>query len=125
MRIAEERRVRKSGHGNSVTQPWPVDRLYFAFATKPTLRGSLTLVLEHSDDGDEWSAAATFTFRARGLRGHVGSLAQAKDQLRVRWMVRGGRWTFSVDVGPVTEASKPRMVDYESEPSALVVEPVE
>jgi hypothetical protein len=99
MRIAQEQHVRESGQGKAVTGFPGVRQMYVAFAAKPSWRGSLTLVLEHSDDGVEWSEAASFTFTRGGTRGHLDQVAEPKDQLRLRWTITGGTWNFSVDVG--------------------------
>jgi hypothetical protein len=100
MRFARGRKVWASGEAGPVAGFAGVGRVYVAFAAKPSWRGSLKLVLEHSDDGEGWWEAESFTFTPRGQTAHVGDVAEVKDQLRVRWAVNGGKWDFTVDVGP-------------------------
>ena len=99
MRIVEKRRLRGAGETAPVTGFGRVGPLYVAFSAKPAWRGSLAVVLEHSDDGERWAEACAYTFRTNGSRGRVDQIADPKDQLRVRWAVTGGRWDFRVDVG--------------------------
>jgi len=77
-------------------------QMYIAFSARPVWRGSMAVILEQSDDGVEWMEASSYTFEARGARGHVDQVGQAKDRLRVRWSVTAGIWGLRVDVGAAT-----------------------
>jgi hypothetical protein len=74
--------------------------LYVAFmVTRVGRRGALILAVEHSDDGEEWEEAASFTFVPSGQRSRLDQVSEPKDRVRVRWTIVGGLWNFSVDIG--------------------------
>lgn len=59
---------------------------------------SVTLLVEHSDDGDSWSTAATHTYTASGSS--TDQITTPKRFMRARWTVAAGEWFVRASVVP-------------------------
>ena len=87
---------RHNGFGPSI---WP---FLFTVRFKPTFPhqdGTVTLAIDHSDDGDDWTEIATFdsgTSDARILKAS-STVDEPKPNLRIRWEIDAGYWDILVD----------------------------